>query len=317
MKVTSTAAAYPGLPVIFAEGFSDYRKRLSGHSHVSLALTDVSEMVKTETTATITAAGIEFKLDEHTQQESRAAAVYNLIRSMLDMAVEQTGVSIVSKNHGIITGSSDSGAAALTWVLDDLLELNLPLYRMEELARPVSETAYRSIFGGLSEYLIDSSGNVSVTQLKKASFFSNMVIYAVPFDIKRFSADDLHMRVARHAKYRDRVDQVNIRIDELRRTVDERDLTGLMRLMELESRTVHTMFSEMGMEVIKPEMRDVIDSVLEMRAQGTDAYWNVAGGSCVYVTTLLKHAKEVTRTLKDADIRYRNLKVADGAKTVN
>lgn len=59
MKSNSRAIAYPGLPVIFAEGFRDYKKRISGHSHASLALTDTFERVRTETYAEATGGGTE------------------------------------------------------------------------------------------------------------------------------------------------------------------------------------------------------------------------------------------------------------------
>ena len=302
--------------MIFAEGFRDYKKRVSGHSHASLAVTDAYGTVKTETSAAAIKHGVEFTLDGRQLEDQRTAGVYSMVKDMVSLAVEETGVRVESVNHNILTGSSDSGAAALVTALDDLLELNLPVWRMVELARPVSETAYRSLVGGLSEYIIDGEGNVMTAEVKKASFFSDVMIYAVPFELKRFSADDLHMRVAQHPMYGGRATQVDVRLRMMHEFLDNRDIPEFMELMESEARTVHAMFGDMGMEVIKPEMKALLDLVEDMRSRGISAYWNVAGGSAVYVFTLRRWAKEVTRELKDRNLKYKHYKVAEGAKAV-
>jgi mevalonate pyrophosphate decarboxylase len=316
MKSHSKAIAYPGLPVIFAEGFRDYKKRISGHSHASFAITDAYNTVRTETKAEAMKYGVEFTLDGSAPDDMRSSGALTLIRDMIPLATEEIGIHVESVNHGILTGSSDSGAAALVTAVDDLLELNLPLWRMVELARHVSETAYRSLIGGLSEYRIDEEGNVRTVQMKKASHFKDVMIYAVPFNIKRFSADDLHLRVVRHPDYSNRVTQVNYRLENLRNFLEGNDILGVLDIMESEASTVHTMFKDMGMGVIKPEMKAVLDLVSDMRSRGVQAYWNVAGGSNVYVLTLRRWAKEVTRELKDKNFRYKHFKVADGATVV-
>lgn len=45
--MASKAVAFPGLPVIYAEGYRE--NRVSFHGHISLALTDVRESIRTET----------------------------------------------------------------------------------------------------------------------------------------------------------------------------------------------------------------------------------------------------------------------------
>jgi len=72
----------------------------------------------------------------------------------------------------------------------------------------------------------------------------------------------------------------------------------------------------MGMGVIKPEMRALTDLVHNIRGRGADVFWNIAGGSHVYVFTMKKYAKEVTRELKDADYSYRHFQVAAGPNTI-
>ncbi|MFH1055994.1 MAG: hypothetical protein V1744_07885 [Candidatus Altiarchaeota archaeon] len=316
MKSSSHAVAYPGLPVVFAEGFREYRRRISGHSHASLAITDEFEKVRTETKAYATDSGIEFTLDGASPHGPRVKGALDMIRKMQSEAVEYTGIKVDSLNHNILTGSSDSGAAALVTAVDELLGLGLPMERMIELSRGVSETAYRSLVGGLSQCTIDREGKMKVTQLARASFFRDLIVYAIPFTIKRLSADDLHLRVVGHPHYPKRSDESKKHIGQLQDIVDRKDLLGFMALMEAEAETVHGMFNDMGMSVIRGEMKDAVNLVAGMRERGLQVYWNVAGGSQVYVFTLEKWVKEVSRELKDHDLRYKRYKVADGAKTL-
>ncbi len=316
MKSRSAAVAYPGLPLIFAEGFRNYEMRISGHSHASFAVTDAYGTVKTETRAESRKYGVEFTLDGAKPEGSRAAGALEVIREVSSLMTDRMGVRVESINHGILSGSSDSGAAALVTALDGMLELNLPLWRQVELARKVSETAYRSLIGGLSQYVIDDEGNVRVTQLADESFFKDVNIYAVPFDIRRFTADDLHRRVVQHPQYTQRQVQVDYRLRELQYLVDDRNVIGILELMESEAKTVHGMFADMGMDVIKPEMRELIELVADVRTRGLKAFWNAAGGSVVYVFTLHRYAKEVSRELKDSGYRYKHYRVAGPAKTI-
>ena len=315
MKSSSQAHAYPGLPIVFAEGFRDYGNRISGHSSVSLAITDIHDMVKTVTDVEVTNIGLDFRLKGSVEGDARSGGVYRVMEKMVGMATERVGLRVKSENHGILTGSSDSGAAALVTAIDDALELGLSREMMCDIGRDVSETCYRSIFGGLSEFLINEAGDVSVGPLRKASFFKDLVIYAVNFEGKRFGADDLHKRVSQHPRYCQRALQAKIRIDTLRNIVDDGDLSGFMSLMETEAKTVHQMFSDMGMDVIRPDMKSLCDMIVNIRGRGIEAYWNVAGGTSVYVFTLKKHAKEMTRNLKDQGYKYRHFKVAESAKT--
>ncbi|MBU0762356.1 MAG: hypothetical protein KKD39_04970, partial [Candidatus Altiarchaeota archaeon] len=266
MKDSGVAVAYPGLPLIFAEGFSDYKKRISGHSHASFALTDLQDMVRTETRAQLIPAGVEIQVEGVEEANPRMQSAHSVVREMLGLAAGKTGISLMSKNQNILTGSSDSGAAALVASVDDTLELGLPYHKLEEYARKISETAYRSIYGGLSEYTVDDRGNISTNQLKKASYFKDVVIYAVPFELKRFSADDLHLRVSQHPRYNQRNDQVNVRLSELKETLGSGDIVSILRLMELDAKTVHQMFADMGMTVIREGMKDFTVKIDDLRA---------------------------------------------------
>ena len=56
--------------------------------------------------------------------------------------------------HNIFSGSSDSGAAALVFALNELFVTNFPKEKLAELGNKISESAIRSIYGGLNKYVV-------------------------------------------------------------------------------------------------------------------------------------------------------------------
>jgi mevalonate-3-kinase len=310
-----TAVAYPGLPVVFAEGFRDYEHRVSMHSHASLALTGRMEGVYSETTVR-KADSSSFTLNGEVVSGSRATGVLELAAELMALAGVDYGVEVASVNKGIYSGSSDSGAAALAVALNSLLELGLSREELCVHARRVSETAYRSVYGGLSEYIIEGRGNVCTGLLADESFFNGVRVFACPFDLERYSADELHLKVVTHPDYVSRTGQADGRITELKKFIKEGDVDGLLRLMESDAKAVHRLFEGVGLTVVKPEMRRLCELVEGLRSRGVKAYWNVAGGSVVYVFALKKYSDEVVDVLSKSGIVYTEFKVAGPARVI-
>ncbi|MFH1403411.1 MAG: hypothetical protein ABIH11_04000 [Candidatus Altiarchaeota archaeon] len=310
-----TAVAYPGLPLIFAEGFRDYGNRTSMHSHASLALTGTNGGVNTKTTVSL-AETTSFTIDGRTPSGPRSKGVYELATIFISMSGMDAGVVVESVNNSIYSGSSDSGAAAVSSSLNHLLGLGLSKSELSDHARRISETAYRSIYGGLSEYFIDKDGVISTDQALDDSVFSDVRILACPFDYDRYSADELHLKVVEHPDYHSRISQVNDRMLELKQLSRKEDVEGILCLMESEAKTVHGLFEGVGLTVIKPLMKAVCSSVESMRSEGVPAFWNVAGGSVVYVFTFNDSEDRVKEALSGLNVGYDELKVAGPARVM-
>jgi len=293
-----TAVAYPGLPLIFAEGYG--RNRVSLHGHISLALMSIDGKVRTETS--VEPAGAQgahvFLVDGKPLSGQRGMGMLKIRDMLLARAASNCKLAIHSCNHGILSGSSDSGAAALAVGVSHVLKHNIPLHELHDIARYGSETAYRSLYGGLSEYYF-ANGRPMARCLLHAEELREIVVYAASFDYPRYSADVLHRGVAKHPRYRKRIADVKKRIHEFKSHLIERDFLSCLQLMENDARDVHRMFDEVGLAVRQGRMRDLCASVERWRKDGLPCYWNVAGASVVYVFTTRKHKAAVYRKLQD------------------
>jgi len=313
MREDSVAVAFPGLPVIFAEGFRMVDgRRVSLHGHASFAVTSADNSMRTETKVSRIGSGIDFTVNGRPIDGARGSGMKRIVEEMLSKANVASGVKVESNNYNTITGSSDSGAAALVVALNSLLELDLDENELCEVGRFGSETAYRSVVGGLSRYSVDN-GVVQASRIKDAAGLLEIVGYGVPFSIPRHSADEIHMRVARHPEYDRRMRVVGERIRMLEERAAKNDFTGILELMEADAREVHKMFDETGVQVIKPPMKRLCATVEAMRKQGVKCYWNVAGGSQVYVFTVKRYADAVESRIEDLGCKFTQLKIAGPA----
>ncbi|MFH1787780.1 MAG: hypothetical protein ABH834_00165, partial [Candidatus Altiarchaeota archaeon] len=289
----SKAIAYPGLPIIFAEGYFIVEgRRFSSHSSIGAALTTFREGMRTETTV----APYEFdplvKVDGIPLEDSRGAGMLHIIEEFMMRAKNFEGIRVDSKNLKILSGSSDSGCTALVTALNDFYKLDLPREELLSLGLYGSETVFRSLYGGLSEYRVRGE-EVSVQVLATAKELSDVVVFAVPFAGSRFSADEIHGAVVDHPEYDLRGKTVNARIKGVRKCVGKGDMHGLFELMEEDARTVHKMFEDVGRKVISSRMKSLCAQVESWRKEGLKSYWNVAGGRQVYIFCLKEEARKL------------------------
>lgn len=316
MKSLSKAAAFPGLPVVFAEGYGVYScRRISLHDSVGLALTGEKEKIRTETTVTASDSDTTLVVDGRKPSGARARGMNRLIEELSAKASHKGNLKIESQNKGILSGSSDSGAAALVVALNDFLGFGLS--RDELLLYGIfgSETVFRSLYGGLTEYVVLGDG-VSVLPLASREELSDVVVFGVSFEGERFAADEIHSFVVKHPSYPSRRKQARERIVALKRRLSEGDLNGVFEVMESDARQVHGLFSDVGKKVINADMKKLCDSVESWRRDGLKAFWNVAGGRQVYVFCLKQEKSDVAELLGGEGLEYKLLKVAGPARII-
>ncbi|HHQ44840.1 MAG TPA: hypothetical protein ENN13_01730 [Candidatus Altiarchaeales archaeon] len=305
------ATAFPGLPVVFAEGYRSVEDRTSLHSHASFALTSIDEEIRTETSIQQSVSD-SFTLDGKTLIDSRSGGIFRLIDEMKSLAGYGGGLEITSENRGILSGSSDSGAAALALALNDFLEAGLDRKSLCQKARLASETAYRSVLGGLSIYEI-SGGNVSEYQLMSEKELRDLACFAIPFDTQRQKADVIHQAVVKHPKYLENAKIAEENLVQLKNCVDDKDLEGILSIMESDAKRAHKMFGEVGCNVITPMMREACVRVEKAREDGLNVFWNVAGASVVYVFSLNDYGEEVFKLVAGFNMKHVQMKVASPA----
>ncbi|MFH1788524.1 MAG: hypothetical protein ABH834_04010 [Candidatus Altiarchaeota archaeon] len=302
----AVARAFPGLPVVFAEGYGESRRSL--HSSASFAVTDVEGGVRTETSVS-EASGDSFTVDGEPLTGLRGEGMHAIVSSMKNRAGYGGGVIVESVNRDVKSGSSDSGAAALVKALDGLFGLGLSDAELLGFARLGSETAYRSVLGGLSIYDVHSD---SFKRIAEPEEFRDLRIFGVSFDLPRFKADDIHKAVVKHPEYPARRKEADGKIVDVSEALAEGDFLGVLEVMEFDAKRVHKMFREVGFDVIKPEMRRVCELTESLRKEGVPAYWNVAAGSIVYVFTIKDFEGDVHGTLSGRGYEPVRMRVAEG-----
>jgi len=316
MKSSSTCIAYPGLPIVFAEGFRDYSQRLSAHNSIGCALSDIKKEVRTETSVEISGKKTRFLLDDKPLSGVRGKNMLHMVELVKKHANYTGGLRITSKNYGIQTGSSDSGAAAAITALNDFFELNIPPHKLLNIGRIASETVFRSLYGGLSEYIVEGVRQPIARKLAEAKELENIMVYAINFEGERFKADELHLKVVEHPRYPLRRAQVKERMDSLKEFLREKDFTGIFSVVESESRTFHEMMEDLKKPVRSSDMIALCQKIRLWRSEGTMVYWNIAGGRTIYLFTLSNAQHEVAKKLSDEGLSYVKYKIAEGAKII-
>jgi len=157
-------------------------------------------------------------------------------------------------------------------------------------------------------------GDVTFSKIKGAGELSEIRAYSVPFNLPRHSADELHAKVVGHPAYALRASVTEGRIKMVRDYAARKNLVGVLEVMESDARDVQRMFEEGGVTVIKPPMRKLCSAVESIRKRGIKCYWNVAGGSHVYVFAVSRYAEAVEEELENLGYSYTKLKVAGPAR---
>jgi diphosphomevalonate decarboxylase len=279
---------------------------------VGCAFSDEKSSVRTQTTVEAKSGTDAIFVNGKRASGPRGAGMLKVVGLLKKKAGYIGGLKISSQNHDIPTGSSDSGAAALATALNDFLGLNLPLHGLLSAGRHGSETAFRSLYGGVSEYIIEGRREPFARQVASPKELFEIVFYGVNFKGSRHSADELHLGVVKHPKYRLRSAQVKERIDSFCEALRTQDFARALALVEADAKTVHAMFREVGLPVRNKEMLALCNKIELWRADGTPVYWNVAGGNTVYALTLKKHSNKIAGKLKAEDHKPTKYMMAGG-----
>ncbi|MFH1722592.1 MAG: hypothetical protein ABH950_08330 [Candidatus Altiarchaeota archaeon] len=315
-----TAVAYPGLPFIFAEGIREpFDERISEHNSVGLALTDLNEEVRTETTIRKNPSSKEdiFLVNGKKVEGDRAKGMFRIVRILKEKGKFHDSLLVSSKNYNIVSGSSDSGAAAFITALDEFLGTKLSLEDKLSIGRFGSETVFRSLCGGLTEYIVDEAPALKTKQIASPERLADIVIYAIPFTGERRPADIFHNKIQNHPHFLDRKNEVKERIGEVKKCFQANNFISLLSVMEKEATTFHKMAEELGIGVLTNEMKEVTRFAQNLRLTKVPVYWTCAAGLQVYLATTKEYRKEVETQLLAKKIGYRQYKAAGEAHSIN
>ena len=325
MKQKSIAVAYPTIPIIFLGGINPDRTPI--YDTMGLAVTSEDEITRTETV-------IELILDENVPKDIdvpyvkfmlngkeitglRGEQIIKAIKSFMTQCKKQANLLINSTNYNIFSGSSDSGLAALFTALNDLLELGLSTKQLLEYSMRGSESAGRSLYGGLTHTIANTSP-IKVIQLASEKELSAIKLFSVPFHFEsRITADEIHAGIVTHNEFDKRKKNIPIWVNRIQQALKANNIQALLETAEENIRNAHELLEGVGLVVRKPEMMNLCNDIHQMRKDGIPAYFLIGGGNLITIATLKNYADQVAKKLDELKWTYYHFKVGSAPKIVS
>jgi len=317
MTKISTVVAYPTIPIIFLGGINPDRTPL--YDTMGLAVTNKDETTRTETTVKFEnyhETKIQFHLDGQALIGLRGKQIIDSIKLLLKTNNLKGKVSINSNNYNIFSGSSDSGLAALFTALNDVFGLNYSKDQILEYSMKGSESAGRSLYGGLTLTKANEK-SVKVVQLASEEKLSGISFFSIPFHYKsRISADEIHAGIIKNPAFSERVKQIPIWVTRIKDALKKDDFNDLLKTAEENIQNAHELLEGVRIKVRKPEMLKLCEQVKQMRQEGINAYYLIGGGNLVTIGTTSNCANQVSRNLTKNQWNYYEFKVASAPKII-
>lgn len=311
------AVAYPTIPIIFVASVND--KRVPLHDTMGLAVTDLKEEVRSETIIEINPGKEEayFVLDgKPFGDEKRMTDIINVFREFKRLANKNVGIKIESNNYNIFSGSSDSGAAALVFALNELFATNFSKEKLAELGNKISESAIRGVYGGLNKYTV-SQGEPHGLQLASEKDLKEIRIFAFCFNYPaRISAQEI-FDICRDSPYWEmRLKRVHFWVKNIEEGLRKKNWKQVFSNAEENCANAHYLIESGGKRCRRKEMMNICIDVEEIRAGGLPVYWTAGGGKVINVFSWGQDGEKVLEELKrrgNVPIEY---KVASGPKII-
>src|SRR3989338_6861507 len=317
MKKFVKAVAYPTIPIIFVASVDEERVPL--HDTMGLAVTDLEEKTGSETTveAVPKEEGISFILEvKPMNDERRMSDIKAVAGEFMKESKQEAGLRIESNNYNIFSGSSDSGAAALVVALDEMFGTKFTRQRLAELGNRISESAIRSVFGGMNMYVV-SGGNPNGLLLASETELKDLRIFAMGFNYEtRVSAQEIFDMCKASPYWEMRMKRVPYWVKEIKEGLAQKDWKRVLSNAEENCANAHYLIESSGKRCRRKEMMlDVID-IEEIRASGLPVYWTAGGGRVINAITFEPYAERVLEELKKRGQKPIEYKVASGAKVI-
>lgn len=323
MKKKSVAVAYPTIPIIFLGGI--HQDRTPIYDTMGLAVTSENEVTRTETSVEIIPKDqlpkdeplpyVKFMLGDKEITGIRGKQIISAVKSFMQNCKREANLLINSKNYDIFSGSSDSGLAALFTALNDLLDLNLNQEKLLEYSMRGSESAGRSLFGGLTHTLATTPPKV--VQLASESDLNEIKLFSVPFHYKsRITADEIHAGIVTNSNFEKRKENIPLWVNRIKAALANNNLVDLLEIAEENIQNAHELLEGVGLVVRKPKMMELCIDIQQMREDGIPAYYLIGGGNLITIATLQQYAQQVAKRLDSKNWQYHHFKVASAPKIV-
>ncbi|KJE49898.1 MULTISPECIES: mevalonate-3-kinase [Acidiplasma] len=314
------ARAYPTIGIILLGGVSDEINRLPLHTTAGIAYTGLNNeiYVKTDLYISKNKKGIVNGKDIDVNSERSPFRVIDKYKHEILMRAgedDDMNISFISENVNVLSGSSDAGAAAIGICIESIFEYNINIFTFENDLQKISESAGRSLYGGLT--INHANGKESLTDhILDADAFDDYVIVGCHFSDNRQPSDVIHKNIIKHPEYPERVKNSEKKAKELEKLAQERDIKKIFELAENDTNDYHRLLNDVGVHIITGEMKNFIERVKELKNNFWNAYI-VTGGTNVFVAVEKKNMNKVADEAKNFNANPVFLKVAGPPEVIS
>ncbi len=306
------ALSYPTIGIVLLGGLSDPDRRIPGHPSAGFAYTSCNFNIRTRTRIFFKDGPSSITINGKTIDPNSPRSPINLInRYLKETNIQNGNISIVSNNNGIISGSSDSGAAALAIAAGKIFGVADP-HKLETDFREISESIGRSLFGGLTVTAI-RNGKYLTETVVPWSEFDDFRIVAFKFSSSRNPSDVIHSNIVRSPRYKDRTESAVKKCDTVKKLASVNDIRGIFDLSMQDTEEYHELIESVGVRVISGEMRQLITNVSRMRKDFWCSYI-VTGGTNVFVPVEKENVDKIKKLSVEFNCGVDILRVAPGAR---
>lgn len=324
-KIRAKASAHPTMGFILLGGITDKVNRLPLYTTAGIAYTGLDHDIFAETilyaySGKEKVGVLDGKfVDTKSGNRSPFEVIDRHSKRILDkfgLNQQEYAFSFDSRNHGILSGSSDAGAAAIGKCIAGLCGNDMDWIKFENELRIISESVGRSLYGGLTITPVREGVAPHTERLLDENAFRDYVILAATFkSAQRVSADAIHEGIVKHPDYGGRIKSAEEKGLRLRDLVKARDIEGIFNLAENDTHEWHGLLQEVGLDVMTSEMRAYMNRLRELRS----SFWNrylVVSGSNVFTFVRRKDVGKTVEEVSKHDAVPTLLKVAGGAKSI-
>ncbi len=290
----SRERAFPTIGIILLGGLTDDTTRFPRHTSAGITYTSPENDIYTETS--IVESEERIGLLDGTEVGDSYRSPFRILEKYGDvfrkyLSSPQNRVGFVSSNRGILSGSSDSGAAALGAAIKALSRENIDETELENRLRTVSESVGRSLKGGLT--ITEIHDGIPVTErLLPPEKFSPFLIVGCRFPEKRKPSDVIHSNVVKSRDYPARVESARKKGQVLRKLAQNGDIKSIFELAHSDTDEYHSLIESVGVHIINSDMRKFMERVREIRKEMWCTYI-VTGGTNVFVVVQKQDAQRI------------------------
>ncbi len=307
--------AFPTIGIILLGGISDKTLRTPRHNSAGIAYTGLDTPVHVSTSVYFSGEEKGTINGEPADTDSDRSP-FVLLRKYRNRMGTPGGmkISFDSRNIGVLSGSSDAAAASFGKCIMDFSGGRISPDEIEPDLRMISESAGRSLHGGLTITEVTEHGAITRSLLSESAF-RDYAIVGCRFHSTRNPSDTIHENVVRNPKYSLRVESTRKKSETLKALCESGDVEGIFDLAQEDTDEYHRLLVDSGVTVITPVMARFVEFVRKEKKDSWLSYI-ITGGSNVFVVTRRNRAGRIVEEADRFSFSPSLLRVAGAPQSV-